>query len=144
MRVQYTTSNGRLVFESDVSTPKEAFEWLATIQELFEEPSCGLCHAVNWQCDVREFDGNAYYKLTCRDCGATLDCGQRRDGSNLFIKRKDADGHPLPHHGWYHYTPSDAARTPTGTSATRRPATAIRNGRVNTPHHEPTGEPVPF
>jgi hypothetical protein len=74
--------------------------------------------------EVREFDGNNYYKLVCRDCHATLDFGQRRDGNNLFIKRKDADGNLLPNRGWYRYQggakPAAAAPSLTRREAPRR------------------------
>lgn len=127
MKIRYATSHGRLEFEFDASTTKEAFEWLATIQELFEEGTCGLCSGSNLRYDVREFDGNNYYKLACRDCGATLDFGQRRDGSNLFIKRKDADGNALPSRGWYHYNPGDSPRAIQ--PAARKPVPAQRTHR---------------
>ena len=151
MKITYTTTNGRLVFESDVSTPKEAFEWLAGIQELFEEPGCGLCGGAHVQHDVREFDGNNYYKLVCRDCGGTLDFGQRRDGSNLFIKRKDADGVTIPNRGWYRYSPAENAKPMAAPSPARKgtPARAPRDDRrrqsaAYEPAGELRGETVPF
>ncbi len=126
MKIRYNSTNGRLGFEADASTVKEAFEWLSTIQELFEENACGLCGKDRLMYEVREFDGNNYYKLVCRDCYATLDFGQRRDGNNLFIKRKDADGNLLPNRGWYRYQgngapkPAPAASTPRRTNQDTR------------------------
>lgn len=159
MRIRYTVTNGRLEFGSDVSTTKEAFEWLSTIQEIFEEETCGLCGGNHLHYDVREYDGNNYYKLACRDCGGTLDFGQRRDGSNLFIKRKDAEGNTLPNRGWYRYQPGESpratqqqparpsapAQSPRRTTPAQQPQrTAPRPDRRPAPRAEVADQPVPF
>jgi hypothetical protein len=137
MKIRYQTASGRMEFEGEASTVKEAFEWLSTVQELFEESTCGLCGQENLTYEVREYDGNNYYKLHCRDCHATLDFGQRRDGSNLFIKRKDADGNVLPNRGWYRYQgnapKTNAAPTPAKKEPPRRAAAPATHN-----------EPVPF
>jgi hypothetical protein len=103
MRVTYTTPNGRLRFELEVSTGEQAFEVVAGIAELFEEPGCGLCDSKRIRHEVREFDGNHYYKLLCTDCGATVDFGQHKDGKGLFLKRRNKDNQPHPNRGWYRY-----------------------------------------
>lgn len=101
MLVRYTTPNGRLTFEIEVTNAKVAFECVAAIQELFEEPNCGACKSEAIRCDVRTIDNNQYFKLLCLGCGATLDFGQKKDGKGLFAKRLDEDKHPLPNRGWY-------------------------------------------
>ncbi len=138
MNIRYTSTSGQLVFEADVANPKEAVEWLATVQELFEETACGLCGQSHLAYEVREFDGNNYYKLVCRDCHATLDFGQRRDGTNLFIKRKDAEGNPLPNRGWYRYQGNAPKQAP-GPQPTRRQEAPRRQGGGAR-----RSEPVPF
>ena len=101
MKVQYTTANGRLKFEVEVATGKAAFEVIAAVQELFEEEKCGNCDSPRIRCDVREYDGNKYFKLVCNVCGAQIDFGQHKDGKGLFIKRFDKDKRPMDHNGWY-------------------------------------------
>lgn len=101
MKVTYTTQNGRLTFEMDLANGKLAFEAIAAIQELFEEPCCGLCQSERIRCDTREFDGNKYFKMVCNDCGGQLDFGQHKDGKGLFVKRKDENKQNFPNRGWY-------------------------------------------
>ncbi len=101
MKMTYKTPNGRLAFEMEVGSGKQAFEIVAAVQELFEEPNCGACESPLIRCDVREFDGNKYFKLVCCDCGAQLDFGQHKDGKGLFVKRRDANKNLLPARGWY-------------------------------------------
>ncbi|MBW3600627.1 MAG: hypothetical protein KY475_25615 [Planctomycetes bacterium] len=139
MRIRYVSTNGRLEFEGETPSVKEAFEWLSTIQELFEENACGLCGKDHLTYEVREFDGNNYYKLVCRDCHATLDFGQRRDGANLFIKRKDADGNPLPNRGWYRYQGAGAA-TPAPAPSSR----SSRRDRARRPDAQSPKAAIPF
>jgi hypothetical protein len=134
MKIRYSAANEQLVFESDVANPKEAFEWLSTVQELFEESACGLCGKSHLAYEVREYDGNNYYKLVCRDCHAQLDFGQRRDGNNLFIKRKDAEGNVLPSNGWYRWQGQTAKAAPPPEPAVRKsPRPTAANPRKTAP-----------
>lgn len=107
MKLRYATANGRLTFEADPSTPREAFEFLASVQEAFEESCCGACGSENVRYEVREFEGvkGQFFKLVCRDCRAQLDYGLLKDGKGIFPKRRGEDGHALPDDGWYHYRP---------------------------------------
>jgi hypothetical protein len=130
--------SGRVVFECDVANPKEAFEWLSALQELFEESACGLCEQNHLAYDVREHDGNNYYKLVCRDCHAQLDFGQRRDGNKLFAKRKDAEGNVLPNNGWYRWQGQSAKpAAPQPATARREPSRASSGNKTQT-------APAPF
>lgn len=106
MLVRYTAPNGRLTFEVEVTTAKQAFAVVAAVQELFEEKECGCCQSEHIHCEVRTHDTNEYYKLVCTACGATLDFGQKKDGKGLFVKRKDKDLAALPNRGWYIWQPS--------------------------------------
>jgi hypothetical protein len=101
VKVTYKALGGRLSFEADAENVKAAFELVASIQELFEEPSCGLCDSQRIRCDVRNFDAYCYFKLVCTDCNAQLDFGQHKDGRGLFVKRRDKDGRLLENRGWY-------------------------------------------
>lgn len=104
MKVQYKTGNGRLTFEFESESDKTLVTSLAHIQEIFEEPECGCCKSKLIRYDVREFDGNRYYKLLCEACGATLDFGQNKQGDTLFVKRFEKETrNPLPNKGWYKY-----------------------------------------
>jgi len=103
MKVTYTTANGRISFEVDATTGKQAFEVVAAIQEIFEESACGACKSPSIRFDVREWDGNKYFKMACNACGAQIDFGQHKDGKGLFVKRMDKDKRPLPDNGWYHW-----------------------------------------
>jgi hypothetical protein len=104
MIVRYTTENARMVFEFDGATHKDCLVKLAAIQELFEEPACGACKSKRIRFNVREFEGNTYYKMICQECSAQLDYGQHKVGGTLFVKRWDKDTRTaLPNNGWYIY-----------------------------------------
>jgi hypothetical protein len=103
VKVTYTTPTNRLTLELDVTTGKQAFEAVAAMQELFEEPCCGKCKSQAIRFECREHDGNKYYKMRCQACYATLDFGQNKDNRGLFAKRKDKDGNWMPDNGWYIY-----------------------------------------
>lgn len=109
MKLSYTSPNGRLAFEVEVASGKMAFEVVAAIQELFEEPCCGLCKSENIRCEVRTHDENKYYSLVCIDCRGQLSFGQRKDGKSIFTKRMDKDTKkPMPSNGWYHWSGQNA------------------------------------
>lgn len=103
MKVTYHAMGGALDIEFDAADAKSTFEFVASVQELFNEHECGKCKSQRIRCDVREFDGNRYYKLRCDDCDAVIDFGQHKVGGTLFIKRRDKDNRPLPDSGWYIY-----------------------------------------
>jgi hypothetical protein len=97
MKVTYRSPNGRLEFEQEGLDRKTAFAFVAAVQELFEEPECGMCHCKDIQHRVQEHDGNKFYKLVCPDCGAQADFGQRKDGTGMWLKRDKEGGVK----GWY-------------------------------------------
>jgi hypothetical protein len=112
LKVSYTTGNGRITFEFEVDVGKTAFEAIAKLQEIFEEPGCGDCQSKQVRFSVREVAGNKYYNLVCDGCGAQLNFGQNKDGRGLFVKRVDKDDKPVGKNGWYHYQRSTTASRP--------------------------------
>jgi hypothetical protein len=107
VKVTYTSASGRMTFEFEADTPKAIFGRLAIVQEIFEEEACGAYKSKLIQFDVREYDGNAYYKMVCKSCGAQIDYGQHKDGKGLLIKRLDKDKNPIGKSGWYVYQRKD-------------------------------------
>lgn len=122
MEVKYTVPNGRLTFTFDVQTGKQAFQAVAKIQELFEEPECGCCQSKAIACACREWEGNQYYNLKCSACGAQLDFGQNKDGKGLFVKRWDKETNsPMPNRGWYVYQKGERTRDTHQTAGYKTP-----------------------
>lgn len=153
MKMTYTTASGRLRFEMDATDRKQAFEIVAAIQEIFEEPCCGKCKSPNIRHSVRDHDGNKYYKMQCMACGAQLDFGQHKVGNGLFVKRKDKDGNFIPGNGWYVWSrdqdgeyqqPAPQPAPPAG-RATNQPQQAPQR---QAPPPQPSGgrsdDPIPF
>ena len=106
-----TYTSGKLAFEVEVSHGKMAFEVVAAIAELFEEPCCGCCQSVNIRPQVRDIEAGKYFEWICLDCRAQLSIGQKKDNKTLFVKRWDKDRkQPMPNRGWYHYGRNEAAQ----------------------------------
>ena len=101
MKAHYRTKNGRITFEVEGSLVKDIFERVAALQDIFDaEEECGMCGSASIRMVFRETDGNRYYELKCLDCGAAFAFGQRRQGGDLFPRRRDKDGNVLPDNGW--------------------------------------------
>jgi hypothetical protein len=132
MKLTYTAANDRIVFESEVTTEKAAFEQLAYLQELFEETTCGCSQSQDIRPDVREVDGNKFYHLKCRACCARLDFGQTKKGEHLFAKRRGEDKKLLPQNGWYLYQPTVTGQPED--SRTPSPLTQVAQFRVKNRH----------
>lgn len=90
---------GGLVFELDVKGERDLFEQIAHIQEVFDHV-CGKCDSSNIKLVVRENDGNKFYEMRCKDCGAKLSFGSHKTGGTLFPKRKGDGDEWLPSGGW--------------------------------------------
>jgi hypothetical protein len=85
------------------------FKRIGALAEIFEaDAACGLCGSANLRPGARKIDQIDYVFLHCNDCGGELAYGTRRDGSAVFPKRSDADGHALAHGGWKRWQPSRA------------------------------------
>jgi hypothetical protein len=103
MAVKIRVQVNKTWIEVDVQNPKDAFKQIHQYAELFSFSECGLCHSPNVSPSVRDHDGNEYYSIRCGDCSAELSMGQHKTGNTLFVKRRDADGKPLPNGGWARY-----------------------------------------
>ena len=79
---------------------KDCFGQLATAIEVFANTHCGSCGAPGAVPVVRERDGNQYHEMRCKNCGAVLAFGQKKDGGALFPKKKDKEGNWLDNNGW--------------------------------------------
>ena len=108
MEILYTTPNGRIQIKQDIGKGKDAFEFVAKVQELFEEEECGCCHSKAIRCQVRKHDDYKFYEYACMnpECGARLAFGQHKEGGTLFPKRWDGErGVPMPDNGWAIWKP---------------------------------------
>ena len=99
MKVSFVTSGGKVRVEVEGKTQKDIFEQIAQFQEVFDNPTCGLCGSTNikFVCRTVQYTDEKtgkvkdakYYEMKCVDCGAVLEFGQLQDGEDLFPKRKD-------------------------------------------------------
>ena len=103
MKITYKL-NDKLSIEVDEEGQKEIFKELASVQEIFGEEECGLCHKKDLRFVVRSVEGNDYFEMRCNDCGAILSYGQHKKGGTLFPKRKDEQNNYLPNKGWHKWT----------------------------------------
>ena len=87
---------------------KACFAELASAAEVFGQSSCGKCGSEHVAPVVREVDGNTYYEMKCKSCGACLSFGQRKVGGALF-PRKKKDEQWLPNNGWVDFRSAKAA-----------------------------------
>jgi hypothetical protein len=88
---------------------KDAFVQLASAVEVFGNTTCGACGAPGAVPVVRENGGNQFHEMRCRQCGACLALGTKREGGQLFPKKKDKDGNWLDNNGWVKFKRTDAA-----------------------------------
>jgi len=97
MKVNYTTSNGRINVEIEGDTQVEIFQQLGNFQEIFAETECGKCESENVRFQVRNVDDNLYYELRCMDCGAKLAFGVMKKGGRLSpnARTRKAIGFPM-------------------------------------------------
>ena len=107
MRVNHRSLNGRIEIVAEGDTQKEVFQQLASLQEVFEETSCGMpnCKSENLRFVVRTVDDNNFYELHCLDCRARFVFGQHKKNGTLFPKRKDDEGKWLANRGWARWEP---------------------------------------
>ena len=106
MEITYKTKNERLKVKLEAKSAKDVFKALAEFQEVFDEANCGLCNSEELQFLVRTVDGNDFYELKCKSCGAKLAFGQHKSGGSLFPKRKLADGsYDYKNKGWFKWSP---------------------------------------
>lgn len=140
MKAHLNCFGGRVTFEMEAESPKALFKKLALVQEVFgAEDKCGCCGSQDITYRARQWDGNDYFELHCKDCGADFSFGQKKDGGGLFPKRKDPNGDLLEHGGWKVWRAGDTHAEPV--------AAAPRNGgsRPVEPRREHlTDDDIPF
>lgn len=100
MKLNFTTSNGKINVEFDGNSSKDLFGQIAEFSEVFDNKACGKCGSENLRYVKRTVDGNDYYEIRCLDCGAKLHFGANKDGKGLFPKRKDENNEYYPDNGW--------------------------------------------
>jgi hypothetical protein len=105
MKVTFNANN--VTLEAVGDTHKDLFEQLASLQEVFENTVCGICHIDNVRFIVRTVEDNNFYEMHCQNinCRARLAFGQHKKGGSLFPKRKDDTGQRLANNGWTKWTP---------------------------------------
>lgn len=103
MRV--TQSNGSITLEAVGDSHKDIFKQLCSLQEVFDQRTCGKCKETSLRFVVRNVEDNDFFELHCNECRARLSFGQHKKGDSLFPKRKDSDGEWLPNNGWMKYNP---------------------------------------
>jgi hypothetical protein len=84
----------------------DAFEQIASVQEIFGIAKCEKCQGTDIRYVVRDVDSARYYELRCNNpkCRAKLTFGVKKTGGALFPHRKDGDKW-LPNGGWTVYVP---------------------------------------
>jgi hypothetical protein len=107
-------------FEVEGAQIKDLWAKIAQLQDIFEaEEECGCCGGASTRMVAREDQqGNKYYELRCLDCHATFSFGQRRQGGDLYPRRRDKDGNPLENHGWSKW---EKTKTPAAAPAATSP-----------------------
>jgi len=103
MKVQYKV-NPQTIIEQEVGNQKDAFQFLAEVNEVFGESQCGKCDSTDLKFVTREAAKGTqvfrFYEVHCKKCFARLQYGQHSTGETLFPKRQDEDKNWLPNRGW--------------------------------------------
>ena len=98
--MKITGKFGTFAVEVEADNVKDAFADLAGVAEVLCNNVCGACDSKEVRPAIRVFDGNTYYAMQCRSCGAELGFGQTKATGSLFPKRKAKDGGMLENGGW--------------------------------------------
>lgn len=139
MKVRYRMAN--VEFEHEVSTRKDAFQFVSDMSDLFPDEPCGCCKSKSTRPRVRKHQSYLFYEIVCNDCTAQLSFGQAKEGGGLFLKRWDKENQRvLPNNGWSVYK-KEAGQKPAYSGD--RPQGREPDLPVNEDSREPGGE-VPF
>lgn len=138
MKATYTTKDKNLKFEIDGEI-KDIWKQLSTVQEIFENTTCGCCKGTDVRFVHRVVDDNAYFEVVClnQKCRAKLAMGQHKKNGTMFPKRKDEDGKWIPNNGWTIYKPgateSSGEESATPPKAQAKPASKTTPQGKNKP-----------
>lgn len=142
MKVRYRMTN--VEFEHEVSSRKEAFQFVSDMADLFPSEPCGCCGKSNTRPRVRKHESYLFYEIVCTDCTAQLSFGQNKEGGGLFLKRWDRETHQaLPNKGWSVYKKSESGQRPYQSQAEdRHPSDRPAANATGMPQSD--GGEVPF
>lgn len=103
MEAQLRLPNG-IVLKVEGDTQKELFMEIASANEVFGEPCCGLCKSQDIKIVLRVAGEHDFPEYHCQKCYARLSLGQNLKGGGLFpirklIKNLDPNGDAGPEHG---------------------------------------------
>lgn len=132
MRV--TLQVGNTTIGQEVKTQAEAFEFMASVAEIFGEP-CGMCGSKDVEPVVQKFNDKVFKKLRCRACTATVLLFSRDDGG-MWIVRTDKQKQPVGKKGWSIYKKDDKPAERTSQAEDRHPQ--------DEPGSNDDGREVPF
>ena len=110
-----------LTVELEADTASDAFEALASTEEVFGNTNCGACGS-EARFVVRTNDSGDFYEMKCESpkCRARLSFGKHKKGGGLFPKRRDGDKW-LENNGWVIYKP-DASKSPPSAPEGKKPS----------------------
>lgn len=100
MRVRVNCFGGRVQFEFDANNKQEAFERIATLDDIFSDPGCGNCGEQNIRCTSRKAKGYTFNELVCGDCNHKLSIYTDNEKGYFFACRQDKEKNKLPNNGW--------------------------------------------
>lgn len=146
MLLTYTTPNGRIKIEQEITKGIDAFEFVSKVQEIFEEEECGCCHSKRIRCETRKNEDYKFFQYTCLnpECGARLEFGQHKEGGGLFAKRWDKEAsRPLPDNGWFIWQPTSTRDSGGGRDDRPGNRTDLR-ADVGKPRESAAANSVPF
>lgn len=103
MVVKY--KHGDFMIEHTVDSYRKLFAFIKDISDTLHWEPCGLCQSEEVERQVRESsEGDPYYELACRACGAKLQfTSRKKDGAEgaLFPRRYDYKKRvAIPNDGW--------------------------------------------
>lgn len=105
--------HGDFMIEHTVDSYRKLFAFIKDISDTLHWEPCGLCQSEEVERQVRESsEGDPYYELACRACGAKLQfTSRKKDGAEgaLFPRRYDYKKRvAIPNNGWVKFERADS------------------------------------
>jgi len=91
---------GNVTMELESDTQIGLVDEIIRHNDVFGNDKCGKCNSEQVSFTRRDVDGDLYYEIRCKKCGAKLALSQHKKGNTLYPRRKDKDGNYLPDNGW--------------------------------------------